>query len=1179
MEHKDMRKALIVLGMHRSGTSAMAGLLGEMGCDLPKDLMAPSEMNAKGFFESNKITSLNEDILASAGMTWFDLNRFPETWYASPKAPEFQKRSRAVLLDEFGESGLFVMKDPRNCRLMPFWEDILAEQGVQPLYVCIHRNPVEVAASLQQWAGYEPLYGQILWLRHILDAEIATRGKKRVFVSYDQILSDWREVVSRVSSNLDLVFPRSVGIAAKGVRRFLSADLKHLSSENVTIPKLEEASDWLAATWEVLTRWSRTGEDAAGHTTLDIVRDAMDAASSTMLTVVNQLLARYHETERQAQQLVVFTSALSDSEEARQRQSEQLNEASMALANVEASLGVVRHTLHATWLQTQALRSDINSHAQRLHEVRSRPLMNLARYYEFRALRLLSSNASPLPQKVKSRFRRSAHKRNPDRDLPEIKDFTATSTNDREEVPSVKGQLPFRPDLPSVLIVTHDASRTGAPILAFNMAKALSVRYNVVIICLRKGELVDDFRQVSTSIHVAKQTHGNGKHFARMLDEITQQKIPAFAVVNSIESRHVLGELHERRIPSVALFHEFASYTLPKSAFTDAINLAGEIVFSSELTMQNAIEQTSFVRTPRFHVLAQGRCEVPRGDTEDALRRIECDHLTARLRPDAENKDDFIVIGAGSVQMRKGVDLFIDVARRVLSTKEGKNARFAWIGAGYNPEQDAAYSVYLKDQIDRAGLTDRMIMLGETSEIEHVYALCNLLLLSSRLDPLPNVAIDALSEGVPVVCFDKTTGIADLLTDAGLREACVADYLDTEQAAEKVLRFIRSPEAYRKVCDTSRSFAKRAFNFGAYAARIEELGLRIGQTMSNRANDVLTIAEAQGFDPDFMMPSSRKASTRMEAAKYCLSDSLREVVPRRPEPGFNPFIYSRHLQSQGVTDVDPYLAFLQQGRPPGPWLRSVIREGASTSLPDGTASLKTALHIHAHYPDVVATIARRLTLNKTQPDLFISAGDRKSIDAAVEMFTGYPGRIVEARVVINRGRDIGPLLTEFGGKLVRDYDLIGHVHTKKSVLLSDREAADQWASFLYENMIGGGHGGAMIDRILAAFTLNEGLGIAFPSDPNIMAWSNNMDAARKLAPQLGVEQLPEFFDFPIGTMFWIRAAALQPFVALNLDWQDYPREPVGMDGTVLHAMERLFAVVADDKGFDVAVTNVKGVTR
>ena len=1256
----------------------MAGLLGEMGCDLPYDQSAAAEMNAKGFFESTRITTLNEDILASAGMTWFDLNRFPDSWYASPRAPEFRKRASPALLGAFGGSRQFVMKDPRNCRLIPFWEDILAGQEVQPVYVCIHRDPGEVAASLMRWAGYEPLYGQVLWLRHVLDAEIATRGRKRIFITYDQLLSDWREVVGRISSQLDLVFPRSIQTAARGVQDFLNRDLKHLSSTNLAIPRIDERSDWLADTSEILSRWSRAGESPSDHATLDHVREAMNAASDTMVPVFDELLARYRELERARQrhteatasvavlsaqmeaqdessrqieanfqerldvarqehaltiavvtsisaqvesqnehnkqlethfqetlerarqekssttESVTFLSArvqaqneynehleesLQDERERLAAFSAQVEEAKIALANSEASLNVVRDSLHMTWLHTQALRNELNIRTDELRKSRRRPLTNLRKYVEFKALRMLSSRRSPFPLDMKSRFVRSANKRNPDRGLTLNENSIKTTGNETPDILSGHGQAAYRPDLPTVIIVTHDASRSGAPILALNLAKAISPRYNIVIICLRAGDLVAAFRQVSMEVYVAEHAGGTGSYFTRTLDIIAAQKTPIFAIVNSIESRNILGALRERQIPSVALFHEFASYTLPKSAFADAFSLADEVVFSTELTIQNAMERTSFVRTPRFHVLAQGRCEVPRRESGDAVHQMERDSLTAVLRPDANKADEFLVIGAGYVQMRKGVDLFIDVARRVLSTEEGRNARFAWIGAGYDPEHDAVYSVYLRDQIERAGLNDRMMMLGETAEIEHVYALSDLLLLTSRLDPLPNVAIDALSEGVPVICFEKTTGIADLLAEAGLRDACVADYLDTGQAADRVLRFIRSPEAYRQVSVTSKAFAMRAFDFGDYASRIEQLGLRVGKSWSLHREEVSTIAGSDAFDPAFLMPGHVTASTKTEAAGFYLTGNRLESIPRRPEPGFNPLIYARHLEAEGANEIDAYAEFLRRGRPSGQWLKSVIRQSASVSLREGQLPLKTALHIHAHFPDVVAAIAERLALNRTQPDLFINAGDRKSLNVAVGMLKGYRGRIAEARVVVNRGRDLGPFLTEFGKELVRDYDLIGHVHTKKSPHLPDRQFADHWVRFLYENMLGGPHGGAMMDRIVAAFTENERLGIVFPADPHILAWSSNEDAASKLAPQLGLGRLPEFIDFPVGSMFWLRAAALAPFVALNLGWNVYPPEPVRIDGTILHAMERLFGLVTENRGLDVAVTNVKGVTR
>jgi len=447
------------------------------------------------------------------------------------------------------------------------------------------------------------------------------------------------------------------------------------------------------------------------------------------------------------------------------------------------------------------------------------------------------------------------------------------------------------------------------------------------------------------------------------------------------------------------------------------------------------------------------------------------------------------------------------------------------------------------------------------------------------LDPLPNVAIDALTEGVPVICFEKTTGIADLLVDAGLGDTCVSDYLDTEQAAEMVLRFIRAPEVYQQVSDSSGAYASRTFDFKTYAAKIESLGLEAANKLSREPDEASLIEASPDFDSAFVLSNYKGKTSKSDTVAYYLAINGQEAVPRRPEPGFNPLVYARKLDSVGLTNTDAYVEFLRRGRPAGSWLRPVIRETAGTSLSEGPPLPKTALHIHAYYPDVVSTIAERLALNENLPELFISAGDRKSLNSALDGLKGYPGHIVEARVVANRGRDIGPFITEFGSELVQGYDLIGHVHTKKSVSLSDRDFVDRWVHLLYENMLGGRQGGPMMDRIIAQFARDERLGIVFPADPHILAWSQNEAIARKLAPRLGLEPLPEFFDFPMGSMFWLRAAALEPFVALGLSWNDYPFEPVANDGTILHAVERLFGLVAESRGLEVAVTNVKGVTR
>jgi lipopolysaccharide biosynthesis protein len=78
---------------------------------------------------------------------------------------------------------------------------------------------------------------------------------------------------------------------------------------------------------------------------------------------------------------------------------------------------------------------------------------------------------------------------------------------------------------------------------------------------------------------------------------------------------------------------------------------------------------------------------------------------------------------------------------------------------------------------------------------------------------------------------------------------------------------------------------------------------------------------------------------------------------------------------------------------------------------------------------------------------------------------------------------------------------------------------------------------------------------------------------------MGIETLPDHFLFPMGSMFWGRVDALRPLFDLKLDWDDYPQEPIHHDGTLLHAIERLFGVVASVGQYRVATTNIPGVTR
>ncbi len=806
-----------------------------------------------------------------------------------------------------------------------------------------------------------------------------------------------------------------------------------------------------------------------------------------------------------------------------------------------------------------------------LAQARNRPWKQVRDKLRFRLYTSLSSLCAPLSAKTAARYERSARKRDPNRSSPDSFVVGASAL-------TYAGKIARDPAKQDVLIVSHEASRTGAPILALNVAQKLSARYNVTSLCLRGGDILDDFCAVSENVINANLRSMESRSYAKLIKRLCAKRAYAFAVVNAIDSHAVLRLLKEQGVSSVVLLHEFASYTRKKTAFHEAIRWADETVFSTRLTLENALDgSTDFI--PNVHILPQGKCRVPGSATSSAAHSLERHLLSNALRPAGECDDSFVVLGAGTVEIRKGVDLFLETATRVLRAPGGEKVRFAWIGDGYAPERDLAYSAYLRDQLRRAAIEDRVTLLPPTSEIEFAYELSNALLLPSRLDPLPNVAIDAMFRGMPVLCFDKASGIADLLRPAGLESACIAEYIDTSALAEKVLRLANSSEFYDEVSRKTRDLAATTFDFDHYVKRIEALGHNAKARVRNAATDIADIIASGCFRPDFFDANAARTSATAKDVRDYMERLSWVFAARKPEPGFNPFIYAEREKSGYDRTNDAYADFLRRGRPTGPWLLPVLEGGIEETEAAPAATLKAALHVHAYFPDRLQEILARLNRNRTQPDLFFSVGNQSAADQVRAVFADYKGRVVEVQEAPNAGRDIGPLLTQFGRTLVESYDVVGHIHIKKSGHLDDRSFVEAWSRFLFENLLGGSDGGRMMDLALHRMQTDEKIGLIYPDDPNLVGWTRNMPFAEGVAQRMGHSNLPRAINFPIGTMFWMRAVALKPFIDLGLDWSDYPSEPLPEDGTILHALERLFGVIPVLNGWETVVSNIRGVTR
>ncbi len=273
--------------------------------------------------------------------------------------------------------------------------------------------------------------------------------------------------------------------------------------------------------------------------------------------------------------------------------------------------------------------------------------------------------------------------------------------------------------------------------------------------------------------------------------------------------------------------------------------------------------------------------------------------------------------------------------------------------------------------------------------------------------------------------------------------------------------------------------------------------------------------------------------------------------------------------------MNPFLHFVKAGKPAGPWQETVIN--LADDLPRPKEPLRVAVHVHAFYPDLLTTIIERLVSNRSKFDLFISVTSDAVAREIGRSLRGYGRGSTEIRSVPNHGRDIAPLATEFATALL-DYDVIGHFHTKKSVHVVGSNLVRDWVDFLAENLLGGKY--RAMDKILSMFAQDRMLGLVFADDPNLIGWDRNLAFAEGLGRRIGIESLPEaFFPFPVGTMFWARPQALKPLFDVRLKWEDYPEEPLPIDGSMLHAVERLLPFIVEKAGFSRMVTYAPGVTR
>jgi hypothetical protein len=220
-------QTLLVLGMHRSGTSALARMVNLLGVELGPDLLPAAPDNESGFWEHRQVQFIHDRVYECLGRDWTNVSPLPQGWWQRPEIEPYRVQLREVLNRDFGKSALWGIKDPRLCAMLPLWRPLLEEMNCQAKCVLIFRNPAEVAASLAKRDGISPSRTYLLWLRSLIDCQRGSRGLERTVTSYEMILANWQQQAQRIERELHVQWPVPPGMADQAVAGFIQPASRH----------------------------------------------------------------------------------------------------------------------------------------------------------------------------------------------------------------------------------------------------------------------------------------------------------------------------------------------------------------------------------------------------------------------------------------------------------------------------------------------------------------------------------------------------------------------------------------------------------------------------------------------------------------------------------------------------------------------------------------------------------------------------------------------------------------------------------------------------------------------------------------------------------------------------------------------------------------------------------------
>ncbi len=279
-----VRRLLCVLGMHRSGTSAVTQLLHRFGAQVGSQLLDAMEgVNDDGFWEDGCVVDLNERLLAASASRWQD---HAALGAVDPQVlAELRREAVAYFATSYAAPGTWVIKDPRLCRLLPFWLEVWREAGFEVCFVHVLRHPYAVAKSLHRRNRIPVEYGVLLWLVYTLEAMSHSAGQPGIVVAFDAFSRSPLELPRLLASRCGIQWPLAPTLWEETAAAAVRPDLRHQDDELPEGAGLQDLMAFAATLYCTLCGQADTlcGHEGTLHTSTGESLEALNAGLQALL--------------------------------------------------------------------------------------------------------------------------------------------------------------------------------------------------------------------------------------------------------------------------------------------------------------------------------------------------------------------------------------------------------------------------------------------------------------------------------------------------------------------------------------------------------------------------------------------------------------------------------------------------------------------------------------------------------------------------------------------------------------------------------------------------------------------------------------------------------------------------------------------------------------------------------